>query len=205
MTRDSSPQFFLEAMTAKIMHDLMTPASALSSGVELLEGNIAPANEIVPLLRESVDKLLGTLMLFRSSWGKNSTTTRGKSGETQETRRLLTDFIAMRKHRLTHCEMPEMLGVSMQRILLAALYLLNDVLLPGGEIQVLCTEAQLQITLVGKITKSAADLAAAFDGPLTAADTQTVLWAATQEMIRDASCVMTLTDIEDGLILVLSN
>ncbi len=64
---------FFQALFSHICHELVSPLSALTTGLDLLEEKIVAEEEIFPILKESLKALRHRLDLFRSALGFNKT------------------------------------------------------------------------------------------------------------------------------------
>lgn len=60
---------FSQIMSSRLCHDLISPAGAVSSGVELLEGEISSSLEVFELVKRSSLNLNNRLVFYRAAWG----------------------------------------------------------------------------------------------------------------------------------------
>lgn len=76
-----------QLLLSQILHDLISPFSALSAGMDLLSNHQGKNNDLIGLIQVSKDQLCVRLALFRSLFGYT------KSGLDNETYPLLKDYL----------------------------------------------------------------------------------------------------------------
>ena len=160
----------LEILTAKLMHELITPVSAIASGLELMEDG---HQDVFPILKESVEKALIYLTVFREGWGTKHTMS------SEHCRKMLTQLIHLRKHRMSECTLHPN-GDSMFRAVLAMTYLVSDLLVPEGVIKILSTTSKsIKIVFVGRILKTAKEMKVLLAVNPKEGDVYHILWSLT--------------------------
>ncbi len=192
-----------EALTSKLMHDLIAPLGALSHGVELLEtSDDKPDDEILNVLKEAVDKALTQLMVFRAAWGKNGPrVVQGKDNLST----FLHRIVSIKKHRLANFSVREDVDQGLLRSGFCLLWLLQDALLPEGEVEFLIpSEDTLTITFIGRNTKSPEEITTALQEEIIPDEPSKILWHLTGEIIRTKQQKLSIDEEDDRLLLRLS-
>lgn len=125
---------FSECLTSRILHDLMSPASAIKNGVELLNDMGADAN-VIDLIEKSAQQLQNRLQYYRLAFGMAG----GKTQDQQrwfEAEKAILNYLSGGK---IHCEWrvnTEDTNISLPvfKSLLNMVFVAEEALPRGGEV-----------------------------------------------------------------------
>ncbi|MCG8503858.1 MAG: histidine phosphotransferase family protein [Sphingomonadales bacterium] len=143
---------FTAILCSRLCHDLISPASALSNGLELLADEEDPVGrgEVIDLLEQSASRISSRLQFYRLAFG--SAGGFAEDLDVREVHKALTDFFADGKARLSCDADVATLPKTAAKVLLNLTLLAGEGLIRGGDLLVkiqdsdgnlkLCVEAR---------------------------------------------------------------
>ena len=143
-------EIFNRAIISKICHDLITPASAISNGFEILN-TVDPADtyckEINQLLNQSIETLTNKLVIYRACYGKNAIHILKNS---ESFRKTISSFYKNQKIIVSEIKYEAPCNDDLLLILMNLLVVATDVLQAGSECTINIHGDGFDVFLTGK-------------------------------------------------------
>lgn len=127
---------FTAILCSRLCHDLISPASALSNGLELLADEEDPVGrgEVIDLLEQSASRISSRLQFYRLAFG--SAGGFAEDLDVREVHKALTDFFADGKARLSCDADVATLPKTAAKVLLNLALLAGEGLIRGGDLSI---------------------------------------------------------------------
>lgn len=127
---------FSKIISSRLCHDLISPAGALSSGLELLEEDMTSSSEVFELIKRSSSSLNKRLVFYRAAWGELSFSTKSLNdllGIIQSyCQTYNVQFIMDESHFLSAVNDDPTIFSGYAKVLLCGTSLIKDILPQGG-------------------------------------------------------------------------
>ena len=121
----------MQSVVARVCHDLITPVSAISNGIELLQEESSMESEVQRLISNASRRTLDILRCYRAAWGQGDT----YFGQVEELQDLLRDVFENDRIRLV-CDVRKIPESGGTALLMSSALLCRESLSCGGVLQI---------------------------------------------------------------------
>ena len=143
-------------LISKICHDLVTPASAINNGIELLETD--PNNqEIFDLIVASNKALNAKLILFRACFGAKSS---NYLQDINTLREVVQPFAKVSKIEITQLEIASQVPANKLHIIAIMFLVIHNLIPFGGQVSIKSNGIMVEIKIIGKTTSKGEEVLA---------------------------------------------